>query len=106
MCACALARVFVELDKGGPDGIRFVRLEGDKPWLLRREDPRSATGTVDLDPEGMDRHTAAARLWVVFETLTVLTSLSRARLWTLVARRASSPTARAYDCSRAVATLE
>jgi len=48
--ACALARVVVELDKDEPDGIRFVRLEGDKPWLLRREDPRSATGTVDLDP--------------------------------------------------------
>jgi len=98
--------VVVELDKDGGDGIRFVRLEDDKPWLLRREDPRSATGTVDLDPEGVDRRTAAARLWVVFETLTVLTSLSRARLWSLVARRASSRHRQASDCSRAVATLE
>jgi len=39
----------------------------------------------------------------VFETLTVLTSLSRARLWTLVARRASSRHRQACDCSRAVA---
>jgi serine/threonine protein kinase len=36
--ACALARVVVELDKDEPDGIRFVRLDGDTPWLVRRED--------------------------------------------------------------------
>jgi hypothetical protein len=36
--ASALVRVVAELDKDEPDGIRFVRLEGDTPWLLRRED--------------------------------------------------------------------
>lgn len=36
--ACALVRVVAELDKEDPDGIRFVRLDGDAPWLLRRED--------------------------------------------------------------------
>ena len=36
--ACALVRVVAELDKDQPDGIRFVRLAGDAPWLVRRED--------------------------------------------------------------------
>lgn len=48
--ACALARVVVELDKDEPDGIRFVRLEGDTPWLLRREDlelPLKQLGAAD-----------------------------------------------------------
>ncbi len=36
--ACALVRVVAELDKDDPGGIRFVRLAGGAPWLLRRED--------------------------------------------------------------------
>ncbi|MBA3458494.1 MAG: protein kinase, partial [Deltaproteobacteria bacterium] len=36
--ACALVRVIAELEKPDPDGLRFVRLGGDEPWILRRED--------------------------------------------------------------------
>ena len=36
--ACALVGVVVELDKDALDGVRFVRLEGETPWLVRRDE--------------------------------------------------------------------
>lgn len=47
--ASALVRVVAELDKDDVDGIRFVRLDGGAPWLLRREDleaPLKALGVA------------------------------------------------------------
>lgn len=36
--AAALVRLVAELDKDDPAGVRFVRLDGDAPWLVQRDD--------------------------------------------------------------------
>ncbi len=36
--AAALVRLVAEIEKDDPGGLRFVRLEGDSPWILRSED--------------------------------------------------------------------
>lgn len=84
--ASALVRVVAELDKDDPDGIRFVRLDGDVPWLLRNEDleaPLKRLGvTADelASREVVSGHAEAHRVLAAIVEKTLLAELPADRL--------------------------
>ncbi|MBK9034615.1 MAG: hypothetical protein IPL61_25670 [Myxococcales bacterium] len=55
--ATALVRVVAELEKDDPAGLRFVRLDGDAPWIVLRDDVEDVVrrlGAIADDLAGRD----------------------------------------------------